>query len=59
MSWAGTPGVPQVIWSSDGRFALYPGTRGIWVVDTSNGNAEQVLTNGIFTGLGIAPLDGS
>jgi hypothetical protein len=59
LSSAGTPGVPQLIWSSDGRFALYPGSRGIWVVDTSNGNADQVLTTRIFTGLGIAPVDGS
>jgi hypothetical protein len=59
LSSAGTPGVPQLTWSSDGRFALYPGGRGIWVVDTSSGSAEQVLTNRIFTGLGIAPLDGS
>lgn len=59
LSSAGTPGVPQLVWSSDSRFALYPGSRGIWVVDTSKETAEQVITNRIFTGLGIAPLDGS
>ena len=59
LSSAGRPGVSSLVWSSDGRFALYPGTRGIWVVDTTSDSAEQVLTNRIFTGLGIAPLDGS
>jgi len=55
----GRPGVPQLTWSSDGRFVLYPGTRGIWAMDTGNGNVEQILTSRTFTGLGIAPLGGS
>jgi hypothetical protein len=55
----GRAGVPQLIWSSDERFVLYPGVRGIWAVDTGNGEAEAVLTSRTFTGLGIAPLGGS
>jgi len=51
----GRAGVPVLEWSSDGRFVLYPGTRGIWVVDTLTGNAEQLLTDGTFAGLGVLP----
>jgi hypothetical protein len=56
---AARPGVPQLTWSSDGRFVLYPGVRGIWAIDTGNGNVEGILTSRTFTGLGIAPLGGS
>ena len=55
----GRAGVPQLIWSSDGRFVLYPGVRGIWAVDTGDDEAEAILTTRTFTGLGIAPLGGS
>jgi hypothetical protein len=55
----GRTGIPQLIWSSDGRFVLYPGVRGIWAVDTGNDEAETILATRTFTGLGIAPLGGS
>jgi hypothetical protein len=55
----GRAGVPQLIWSSDGRFVLYPGVRGIWAVDIGNDDAVAILTTRTFTGLGIAPLGGS
>jgi hypothetical protein len=47
----GRPGVPQLAWSSDGRFVAYPGSRGIWVVDSREGETVEVLTNRTFTGL--------
>lgn len=56
----GRAGVPQLTWSSDGRFVLYPdAVRGIWVVDTRSDEVEAILTTRIFTGLGIAPLSNS
>jgi hypothetical protein len=55
----GRSGVPLLAWSSDGRFLLYPGVRGIRATDTGNGETEAILTTRTFTGLGIAPLGGS
>jgi len=55
----GRPGVPQLAWSSDGRFVAYPGSRGIWVLDTATGNTEEILANRTFTGLEMLPLDDS
>jgi hypothetical protein len=55
----GRPGVPEITWSSDGGFVLYPGLRGIWVIDTSNGTIHQILETHTFTGLGILPLSES
>jgi hypothetical protein len=52
----GRPGVPQLAWSSDDRFVLYPGSRGIWVVDTANGESEPILADRTFTGLGVLQL---
>jgi hypothetical protein len=49
------PGVPQLAWSSDGRFVAYPGSRGIWVVDI-RGETVDVLTNRTFTGLEMLPV---
>ena len=52
----GRPGVPQLAWSSDGRFVAYPGSRGIWVVDTRGGDSVEILTNRTFTGLEMLPV---
>ena len=52
----GRPGVPQLAWSSDGRFVAYPGSRGIWVVDTRNSETMEVLANRTFTGLEMLPI---
>jgi len=53
------PGLPRLVWSSDGRFVLYPGERGIWAVDTVDGDSEVVLTDRVFTGLAVTPIGGS
>ena len=50
------PGVPQLAWSSDGRFVAYPGLVGMWVLDTSTGEAEEILPNRTFTGVGMLPI---
>ena len=52
----GRPGVPQLAWSSDGRFVVYPGPVGMWVLDTSTGEAEEILPNRTFTGVGMLPI---
>jgi len=53
------PGVPRLAWSSDGRFVVYPGPVGMWVLDTSNGETEEILPNRTFTGLGMLPIAAS
>jgi hypothetical protein len=58
------PGVPQVVWSSDNRFILYPGGggrgfRGIIVVDTEDFSVDQVLPSDSFVGLGIVSPGGT
>ena len=55
----GRPGVPQMAWSSDGRFVAYPGSRGMWVVDTFSGETEELLVNMTFTGLEMLPVSES
>jgi len=55
----GPPGVAEIAWSSDGNFVMYPGRRGIWVVNVHNGRVEQVLDAHTFTGLGTLPLSSS
>ncbi len=55
----GRPGVPQLTWSSDGRFVAYPGSRGLWVLDTASGNTEEILANRTFTGLEMLSLGDS
>jgi hypothetical protein len=50
------PGVPELAWSSDGRFVVYPGPVGIWVLDTVSGETEEILPNRTFTGLGMLPV---
>lgn len=50
------PGVLQLAWSSDGRFVAYPGLVGMWVLDTSTGEAEEILPNRTFTGVGMLPI---
>ncbi len=49
----------QVIWTSDDRFALYPGSRGVVVVDSRAGETRELMVERTFTGLGILPLSGS
>lgn len=57
LTFEGRPGVPQVTWSSDGRFVLYPAViRGLEVLDTSTGEAETILTTRTLAGVGILPL---
>ena len=59
VTYDGHPGVPQLAWSSDGRFVAYPGSRGIWVLDTAIGSTEEILTNMTFTGLEMLSLGDS
>jgi WD40 repeat protein len=53
------PGVPEMVWTSDGRFAAYSGTSGILVMDTTDGSSTILLTERIFTGLGVLPVETS
>lgn len=52
----GRPGIPTIVWSSDGRFVLYPGLKGLVATDTSSGDTIRILTQDAFTGLGVLPL---
>jgi hypothetical protein len=52
----GRPGVPQLAWSSDGRFVVYPAARGLQVLDTVDGETEEILSDRTITGLGILTL---
>jgi hypothetical protein len=52
------PGMPQVVWSSDSRYALYPGLRGVVVLDTSDGTVRELMPTDIVTGLGLFDFDG-
>lgn len=53
------PGVPEIAWTSDGRFAAYPGVRGITVLDIAEGGSDQILTERVVTGLGVLPIESS
>ncbi|HEY6627685.1 MAG TPA: hypothetical protein VI193_01720, partial [Acidimicrobiia bacterium] len=52
------PGMPQVVWSSDSRYVLYPGLRGVVVLDTSDGTVRELMPTDIVTGLGLFDFDG-
>jgi hypothetical protein len=52
------PGVGQVVWSSDGRYVLYPGLRGIIVVDAGDGTMRELMSEDIFTGLAVLDFEG-
>jgi hypothetical protein len=54
----GSPGLSRLAWSSDGRFVLYPGERGVWAIDTVDGDSKAVLTDRVFTGLAVTPIGG-
>jgi len=54
----GTPGLSRLVWSSDGRFVLYPGERGVWAIDTVDGDSKALLTDRVFTGLAVTPIGG-
>jgi hypothetical protein len=49
------PGLPQLAWSSDGRFVIYPGVSGVVVVDTADWKVDVVLDTYVITGLGALP----
>jgi hypothetical protein len=51
------PGIPELAWSSDGRFVVYPAVQGVTVLDTADQSSERVLFERVFTGLGVLPLD--
>lgn len=49
-------GVAQVAWSSDNRFVLVPGTRGITVVDTRSSRLDHVFGDRTVLGVSILPI---
>jgi hypothetical protein len=53
------PGLPyELVWSSDGRFVLYPGQGGIVIADTEDFGVDVVLAERSFTGIGVIPRSG-
>jgi hypothetical protein len=49
------PGVAQLKWTSDARFVMYPGLRGIVVMDTVDWAVDVILETRTFTGIGTLP----
>lgn len=52
-------GVPEIAWTSDGRFAAYPAVTGIVLLDTTDGGSDHILIEQVFTGLAFLPVDSS
>ncbi len=50
-------GMSQVVWSSDSRYAVFPGVHGVYVLDTSDSTVRQVMPADVFTGLATFNLD--
>ncbi len=50
-------GMPQVVWSSDSRYALFPGVHGVFVLDTSDSTVRQMMPADVFTGLATFNLN--
>ena len=46
----------DLAWSSDSRFVLIPGFRGVTVVDTETSSVQTVMRNEIVQGVGVIPL---
>jgi hypothetical protein len=53
------PGVPEMAWTSDQGHVAYPASRGIVVMDTTDGSSTILLTDRSFTGLGVLPIGNS
>lgn len=52
-------GSTELVWTSDSRFVLIPGSRGVVVTDTQGTPPEYVLANQRFVTLGVIPLTSS
>ena len=50
-------GMHQVVWSSDSRYALFPGVHGVYVLDTSDSAVRQMMPSDVFTGLAAFNLN--
>jgi hypothetical protein len=50
------PGIPELAWSSDGRFVVYPAVQGVTVLDTADRSTDRVLIERVVTGLGVLPV---
>jgi hypothetical protein len=46
----------EISWTSDSRFVLIPGFRGVTVVDVENSTVQTVLPNAIVHDVGVIPL---
>ena len=46
-------GQPQVVWSTDNEFVLYPGRRGITVARVSDGATWEIMESEVVTGVGV------
>jgi hypothetical protein len=49
----GRPGVATIAWTTDGRFALYPGQRGVTVARVDDGATWTIMESEVITGLGV------
>ncbi|MGA7229251.1 MAG: hypothetical protein WBZ40_11225 [Acidimicrobiia bacterium] len=50
------PGFPQITWTSNGRFVVFPGTRGLFVAEPNTEKLAEVMSTDVFISTGVLPL---
>ena len=50
-------GMPQVVWTTDDEYVLYPARRGVVVLRISDGAQWLILESEVVTGLGVLEFD--
>lgn len=52
----GRPGFPHVTWTSNGRYVVFPGTRGLFVAEPNTEKISELLSTDVFISVGVLPL---
>jgi hypothetical protein len=55
-SYPTTHGFPELAWSSNSRFVMLPGYRGITIIDTNGGGTSESMSGDTFISVGIVPF---
>lgn len=50
------PGFPHLTWTSNGRFVVFPGTRGLVVAEPNTDKLSELMSTDVFISTGILPL---
>jgi hypothetical protein len=56
VSYPTTHGFPELAWSSNSRFVMLPGYRGITIIDAKGGASSESMSDDTFIAVGIVPL---